>query len=75
MRYMVARFDYEQEKTLYEIYVSDALKLIAENTAKRVNGSFPSVRYIDLIDRAPKDERTGDEIASDVIQRCGLVVI
>lgn len=31
-------------------------------------------RYIDLIRRKPADARSGEEIAADVIERCGLVV-
>jgi hypothetical protein len=31
-------------------------------------------RYAELIDHAPKDTRSGEEIAADVISRCGLKV-
>lgn len=29
--------------------------------------------WLDLIDAKPKDERTGDEIAADIIKKAGLV--
>lgn len=30
-------------------------------------------RWLDLIDAKPKDARTGDEIAADIIKKAGLV--
>lgn len=33
-----------------------------------------SSRYLDWIDRKPVDNRTGAEIAADVIKKAGLVV-
>lgn len=31
-------------------------------------------RYVDIIGGAKQDDRTGEEIAADIIQRAGLVV-
>ena len=46
------------------------LKGLAEANGLTVNG-----RYLDLIDFKNKnDARTGDEIAIDIIKRCGLKV-
>ena len=34
-----------------------------------------NVRYADLIDDKPKDTRSGEEIAADVIKKAGLKVV
>ena len=60
--------DYVEEKT-YKAYVTDLIKSIAESIGVEVND-----RYTDLIDNTYKDDRTGDEIALDVIKRAGLKV-
>lgn len=61
---------------MYQAYVTDALKAIAANTAYRGGGEMLTARFLDCI-HPPKlqDQRTGDEIAADVIRRAGLEVI
>lgn len=45
------------------MYVTDALKAIAENTANFAGGHTLNVSYKDLIDRKPAEkEKTADEI-------------
>ena len=55
----------EKEKT-YKAYITDALKLIAENNAKRVQGGYIKSRYIDIVDPMPKETRTSEEIISNI---------
>lgn len=62
-------------ETAYRIYVSDAMKAVAENTAKYAGGGYPTKRYADVINPVPVDRRTGEEIAVDVIKKCGLKVV
>lgn len=57
------------------MYVTDALRIVTENTAKFASGGYLKHRYIDLIDPQPQDSRSGDEIAQEVIKTAGLVVI
>lgn len=57
------------------MYVTDALSVIAENTARYVGGSHMTMRWADAINPHAEEERTGAEIAADVIRRAGLVVI
>ena len=67
--YVISEYqDYVEEK-IYKAYVTDLIKSIAESIGVEVND-----RYADLIDNTPKDTRTGDEIALDVIKRAGLKV-
>ena len=52
------------------MYLTDALKVVGENTAKMVQeGKYLPVRYADLIEKKNRkeDERTGAEIADEVI--------
>lgn len=44
------------------MYVSDALHVIAENTAKYVNGSYLNTRFVDIIRPRKEETRTADEI-------------
>ena len=60
----------QAKDTAYRVYVTDCLKLIAENTG---NISL-KLRYYDIINPKKADNRTGDEIVSDIIKRAGLVV-
>ena len=57
------------EEKAYKVYITDVVKSIAESF-----GASVTKRYIDLIDSEPEDERTGDEVAMEVIQRLGLKV-
>lgn len=56
----------EIEQLKYRIYVTDALYVIS-------NGRL-SKRYYDIanVPKPREDDRTGDEIAADVIERIGL---
>lgn len=74
MRYVLARYNEKQRAEIYRIYITDCLQLIAENTAKRVEGQYLTKRYVDIVDGTAQaeDNRSGDEIAADVIQRLGL---
>ena len=69
MKYMVARFLQETEDLSCRIYTTDMLRVVA--MGQRIQSVQ---RFAELIDHAPKDTRSGDEIAADVIQRCGLKV-
>ena len=74
MRYVLARYNEKKRAEIYRIYVTDCLQLIAENTAKRVEGRYISKRYIDIVDSTAQAEndKDGTEIAIDVIRRLGL---
>ena len=58
---------------MYRAYITDSLRAISESTAKASGGSYMKDRWLDLIDAKPKDVRTGDEIAADIIKKAGLV--
>lgn len=66
----------ELQKQAYQIYVTDSLQTIAENTAKFAGGKVLQVRFADVLETKKKvEQKTGDEIAADVIKRAGLKVV
>lgn len=58
----------KNERRLYEVYVTDALKAITENTAKMYGGSSLKLRYADLLENSNKQEetRTAEDIISNI---------
>lgn len=74
-QHVIQAYNQEQKEFTYRVYVSDALKLITENTAKYARGSHLKNRWADIVEQKPVDTRTGAEIARDVIKAAGLVVI
>ena len=66
----MSKANQQAKDTAYRVYVTDCLKLIAENTG---NISL-KLRYYDIIKPKKEDNRTGDEIVEDIIKRAGLVV-
>ena len=75
MRYATARFNQHRRDLAYRIYVTDCLRMATENTAKMSQGSYTTVRFYDFINPKPVDNRSGNEIAADIIKRAGIEVI
>ena len=75
MRYATARFNQHQRDLAYRIYVTDCLRMATENTAKMSQGTYTAARFYDMINQKPVANRTGEEIAADIIKRAGIEVI
>ena len=75
MRYATARFNQHQRDLAYRIYVTDCLRMATENTAKLSKGTYTAARFYDIINPKPVDNRSGNEIAADIIKRAGIEVI
>ena len=75
MRYAIARYNQHQRDLAYRIYVTDCLRIITENTAKMGGGSYITAKFSDIINPKPVDNRAGEEIAADIINRAGIEVI
>ena len=75
MRYAIARYNQHQRDLAYRIYVSDCLRMVTENTAKMSNGAYTVAKFSDIINPKPVENRTGEEIAADIIKRAGIEVI
>lgn len=67
MRYVASRIDREERDEMYRIYVTTSLQNIPQR-------KYLQTSYIDMLQERyePVDERTGDEIAADVIDKLGL---
>lgn len=75
MRYAMARYQSQQRDLAYRIYVTDCLRIIGENAAKMCGGAYVTAKFADIINPKPADNRTGEEIAADIIKRAGIEVI
>ena len=75
MRYAIARYQSQQRDFAYRIYVTDCLRMVTENAAKMSKGAYTSARFYDIINPKPVENRTGEEIAADIIKRAGIEVI
>ena len=68
--YSIASIKEKDEMITYRSYTADMLKAIAEGLGAEVKS-----RYYNLIKKQPvQDDKTGDEIALDIITRAGLQV-
>ncbi len=70
----MARLNEKARNDAYHIYVTDALRLVAENTARYASGDYIKVRYADIIEPKKQDDRTCEEITADIVARCGLTI-
>ena len=70
----MARLNERAKNEAYRIYVTDALRIVAENTARYTGGNCIKARYIDVVEPKRQDDRTCEEITADIVARCGLVV-
>ena len=75
MRYAISRYQSKQRDLAYRIYIGDCLRIISENTAKMGGGSYITAKIADIISPKPAGNRTGEEIAADIIKRAGIEVI
>lgn len=73
----MARHNEREYTKVYQEYVCENLRIIGENTSKLGGGSYLTLKFHDLVDpkKPEQDERTGDEIVADVIEKCGLKVV
>lgn len=63
------------EVEVYRVYTTECLRIMTENIAKYTRGTALTAKYMDIINPKPKDTRSGEQIAADVIKKCGLKVV
>ena len=73
--FCISLFQKEQEDKAVRIYYAECLRIIAENTAKMGGGSYITVKLDDILNPKQVENRTGEEIAADIIKRAGIEVI
>lgn len=59
------------EQELYRVYVTDALKIVCENTERFAGGYHLSSRYLSMINPTREDNRTEAEIIAHVKKAWG----
>lgn len=80
IEHCISSLKLNREKKIYQIYLTDALKAIAENTTHLVGsqgvvdyGTRIQSRWIEILDPPPppppEDDRPSDEIAADIWSR------
>lgn len=67
----IAAYNSRQEQRNWQIYMSDAAAALINMFAK--GEKMP--RYWDIIHPEKRDQRSGEEIAMDIIKRHGLTVV
>ena len=62
----ISLFQKEQEEKAVNIYYAECLRIMTENTAKMVGGSYIQVKLQDILDQKPVDNRTADDIIDGI---------
>ena len=62
----ISLFQREQEEKAVKIYFAECLRIMTENTAKMVGGSYIEAKLQDILDPKPVDNRTADEIIEGI---------
>lgn len=59
---------------LYEIYVTDALGIIAANTARYAGGQMLNTRYYDMVKGTDNEpQRTSEDIIKSISEQLGQI--
>lgn len=74
VEHCISLFKKNQEEHAFRKYVADAVHFMNEAVYKRIGGRCHKNTFSDFIDRKPEDNRTGDEIAMEIIKKAGLKV-
>ena len=77
MLYVKAKILDDTEELIYKRYMADGLKYVTESISQAFGGKYLYVSFFNLINNNKKQTVTkaGEEIATDVIKRAGLVVM
>lgn len=69
VQHCIAFFRKREEEKAFRVYVTDALRAITSNTANMFGGYTIASRYAELVGLIKADERSGDEIVADILER------
>ena len=72
INHCIAFFRTRKEERLYRAYITDILKVTAEMVAAYTGAQITAGDFKELAGWVKTDDRTGDEIAADIIKRAGL---
>ena len=74
IEHCVSAFSDMCKKDAFRSYMADGIKCISESVANQYGGSYLQERYADIVTVSRVEEKTGDEIALEVIKKAGLKV-
>lgn len=74
IEHCVSAFSDMCEEKAFRSYIADGIKCISEAIANQFGGSYLQERYADIVSISRTEEKTGDEIALEVIKKAGLKV-
>lgn len=63
-----------QEETACRLYYGECLRTISENCARICGGNYIALTLADVLKPGPVENRSANEIAEEVIKKCGLEV-
>lgn len=66
MSYCSARYETALLDKAYRVYVTEALRMTAENAAKSVGGGYLSRSFKDVLDPPKPETRTAEEIVEHI---------
>lgn len=73
IEHCISAFSQRQEEKAFWIYVTDALKVISENTAEGERRTAMAKRWFDVIEppeeKKPEETRSAEEIITDLKKR------
>ena len=69
IEHYIAYFKKEQHEKAYKFYVTDALRLITENTAKANGGRYLQARYVEYVEPIKEETRTAEEVITSLKEK------
>lgn len=74
IEYCVAAYTEHSKQEAYRNYIADGVRNINEAVATYYGGTYMQIRFADMMrGEDAGDERTGDEVALEVIEKAGLI--
>lgn len=69
VEHCISTFAKKKKELIYQTYITDSLKLIAENTAKKVGGNSLKVRFAEILESMYNNDKEEDasEVAEQII--------
>lgn len=66
----------EEELNAWRYYTAEAARIVTENTAHAAGGGrYLKKSFAETIARKPRDNRTNEEKAADIIKQAGIKVV
>ncbi len=69
IEHYIAFFKKEQHEKAYRNYVTDALKILTENTAKANGGKYLQLRYAELFEPTKEETRSAEEVIENIKEK------